>query len=158
MPAANQRLSRDTGVPADILEKRLRDILDIAETWGATLLIDEVRQQYYVTPTILFADQIIFSQADVFLEARAKHDIQRNALVSVFLRLLEYHSGESERFSLYEIRRWLIRLLDVRLQAFFSSRLIEFETSMKLSFLVSPCETPVLSLSKYILLAADDDS
>ena len=31
-----------TGVSADILEKRLRDILDIAQTWGATLLIDEV--------------------------------------------------------------------------------------------------------------------
>ncbi|GAA5833648.1 hypothetical protein JCM5353_006600 [Sporobolomyces roseus] len=60
------------GVSADILEKRLRDILDIAQIWGATLLIDE---------------------GDVFLEARAKHDIQRNALVSVFLRLLEYHSG-----------------------------------------------------------------
>ncbi|GAA5961988.1 hypothetical protein JCM3765_007185 [Sporobolomyces pararoseus] len=60
------------GVTADVLEKRLRDILDIASAWGATLLIDE---------------------ADVFLEARAKHDINRNALVSVFLRLLEYHQG-----------------------------------------------------------------
>jgi len=47
------------------------------------------------------------TQADVFLEARAKHDIQRNALVSVFLRLLEYHSGEAEsfRFDLGQIRR-----------------------------------------------------
>ncbi|GAA5874915.1 hypothetical protein JCM8547_003609 [Rhodosporidiobolus lusitaniae] len=60
------------GVQADVLEKRLRDTLDIAETWGATLLIDE---------------------ADVFLEARSLHDLQRNALVSVFLRLMEYHSG-----------------------------------------------------------------
>lgn len=31
------------GVQADILEKRLRDVLDIAQYWGAALLIDEVR-------------------------------------------------------------------------------------------------------------------
>jgi hypothetical protein len=30
-------------VQADILEKRLRDVLDIAQYWGAALLIDEVR-------------------------------------------------------------------------------------------------------------------
>ncbi|GJN88240.1 hypothetical protein Rhopal_001205-T1 [Rhodotorula paludigena] len=60
------------GVQADILEKRLRDVLDIAETWGATLLIDE---------------------ADVFLAARTLGDLQRNAMVSVFLRLLEHHQG-----------------------------------------------------------------
>ncbi|GAA5844391.1 hypothetical protein JCM11251_007595 [Rhodosporidiobolus azoricus] len=60
------------GVQADVLEKRLRDVLDIAQQWGATLLIDE---------------------ADVFLEARSLHDVQRNSMVSVFLRLLEFHSG-----------------------------------------------------------------
>ncbi|GAA6023290.1 hypothetical protein JCM10207_006222 [Rhodosporidiobolus poonsookiae] len=60
------------GVHADVLETRLRDVLDIAQTWGATLLIDE---------------------ADVFLEARSLHDVQRNAMVSVFLRMLEHHSG-----------------------------------------------------------------
>ncbi|GAA5910070.1 hypothetical protein JCM6882_006507, partial [Rhodosporidiobolus microsporus] len=60
------------GVQADILEKRLRDVLDIAQQWGATLLIDE---------------------ADVFLEARSLHDVARNSMVSVFLRLLEFHSG-----------------------------------------------------------------
>lgn len=32
------------GVQADVLEKRLRDVLDVAEQWGATLLIDEVRR------------------------------------------------------------------------------------------------------------------
>ncbi|GEM08992.1 AAA family ATPase [Rhodotorula toruloides] len=60
------------GVLADVLEKRLRDVLDIAQYWGAALLIDE---------------------ADVFLEARSLHDVARNAMVSVFLRLLEHHRG-----------------------------------------------------------------
>ncbi|GAA5974885.1 hypothetical protein JCM11641_008411 [Rhodosporidiobolus odoratus] len=60
------------GVHADVLEKRLRDVLDIAQQWGATLLIDE---------------------ADVFLEARQRTDVSRNAMVSVFLRMLEHHSG-----------------------------------------------------------------
>lgn len=32
-------------------------------------------------------------EADVFLERRSVHDLQRNALVSVFLRLLEYFQG-----------------------------------------------------------------
>jgi SpoVK/Ycf46/Vps4 family AAA+-type ATPase len=62
----------ELGVNADILEKRLRDILDTASQWGAILLIDE---------------------ADVFLEQRSMHDVARNGLVSVFLRLLEYHQG-----------------------------------------------------------------
>ncbi|GAA6041759.1 hypothetical protein JCM8097_008317 [Rhodosporidiobolus ruineniae] len=60
------------GVHADVLEKRLRDTLDVAEGWGAVLLIDE---------------------ADVFLEERSRTDVARNAMVSVFLRMLEHHSG-----------------------------------------------------------------
>lgn len=32
-------------------------------------------------------------EADVFLERRESHDIHRNALVSIFLRLLEYFQG-----------------------------------------------------------------
>jgi hypothetical protein len=54
------------------LEGELQKILDIAHTWGAVLLLDE---------------------ADVFLERRQVHDIHRNALVSIFLRLLEYFQG-----------------------------------------------------------------
>jgi len=46
--------------------------MDIAHSWGAVLLLDE---------------------ADVFLEKREVHDIHRNALVSIFLRLLEYFQG-----------------------------------------------------------------
>lgn len=54
------------------LEVELQKILDIAHSWGAVLLLDE---------------------ADVFLEKRQVHDIYRNALVSIFLRLLEYFQG-----------------------------------------------------------------
>jgi len=54
------------------LEQELQKILDIAHSWGAVLLLDE---------------------ADVFLEKREVHDIHRNALVSIFLRLLEYFQG-----------------------------------------------------------------
>ncbi|KAG8679740.1 hypothetical protein FRC09_018756, partial [Ceratobasidium sp. 395] len=64
--------SGELGVSADNLETKLRDTLDVATIWKAVLLIDE---------------------ADVFLEARSSHELQRNALVSVFLRVLEYHSG-----------------------------------------------------------------
>jgi AAA+ superfamily predicted ATPase len=46
--------------------------MDMAATWRAVLLIDE---------------------ADVFLERRSLHDLHRNAMVSVFLRVLEYYSG-----------------------------------------------------------------
>ena len=54
------------------LEQELTKILDVAHSWGAVLLLDE---------------------ADVFLEARTPQDIHRNALVSIFLRLLEYFQG-----------------------------------------------------------------
>lgn len=35
----------------------------------------------------------MLDEADVFLERRSVHDIHRNALVSIFLRLLEYFKG-----------------------------------------------------------------
>ena len=59
------------GVGPDELEKNLRQILDVAQIWNAVILIDE---------------------ADIFLEKRG-HDIVRNAMCGVFLRLLEYHQG-----------------------------------------------------------------
>lgn len=62
----------DLGTQSERLERELQNILDIAHAWGAVLLLDE---------------------ADVFLEKRSTHDIQRNALVSIFLRLLEYFQG-----------------------------------------------------------------
>jgi hypothetical protein len=36
---------------------------------------------------------MLLDEADVFLAARDKRDLQRNAIVSVFLRVLEYYSG-----------------------------------------------------------------
>jgi hypothetical protein len=62
----------ELGTRPDELEDRLRQILDMAQIWNAVVLLDE---------------------ADIFLEARDEHDITRNAMVGVFLRLLEYHQG-----------------------------------------------------------------
>jgi len=54
------------------LEESLREILEVASTWNAVILLDE---------------------ADIFLEKRTENDIKRNAMVGIFLRLLEYHQG-----------------------------------------------------------------
>lgn len=54
------------------LETTLTKILGLAERWDAVLLIDE---------------------ADVFLEKRSSENLARNAVVAVFLRLLEYFGG-----------------------------------------------------------------
>lgn len=62
----------ELGTTVDELESKLADILEIAATWKAILLLDE---------------------ADIFLETRDKHDVVRNAMVAVFLRLLEYYQG-----------------------------------------------------------------
>lgn len=64
--------SGDLGTNASTLDENLSLILDMASTWKAVLLIDE---------------------ADVFLERRSLHDMERNSLVSIFLRVLEYYSG-----------------------------------------------------------------
>jgi len=60
------------GTSAESVETSLQDILELASKWNAVLLLDE---------------------ADIFLEQRTKHDLHRNAVVSVFLRLLEYYQG-----------------------------------------------------------------
>lgn len=57
----------DLGTEARHVESGLRDILAICTRWNAILLLDE---------------------ADVFLEERSLHEIQRNGLVSIFLRLI----------------------------------------------------------------------
>ncbi|KAI0846684.1 hypothetical protein F5Y00DRAFT_139136 [Daldinia vernicosa] len=62
----------DLGTDSRYLEAELQKILDICHAWGAILLLDE---------------------ADVFLEKRNMQDIHRNALVSIFLRQLEYFQG-----------------------------------------------------------------
>jgi len=62
----------DIGTNAEQVEKYLESALFIGSTWNCVVLLDE---------------------ADVFLEERNKLDLQRNALVSVFLRVLEYYDG-----------------------------------------------------------------
>lgn len=62
----------ELGTDVEQLEETLNAILAQASRWNAILLIDE---------------------ADVFLEKRSSENIQRNALVAVFLRLLEYYTG-----------------------------------------------------------------
>ena len=62
----------ELGTDPRTLERQLSRILDVASVWGAVILLDE---------------------ADVFLERRSFHDLQRNALVSIFLRTLEYFQG-----------------------------------------------------------------
>lgn len=64
--------SGELGINPKDLEDNLSRILDVATQWKAVLLLDE---------------------ADVFLETRSLHDLTRNSLVSIFLRLLEYYQG-----------------------------------------------------------------
>lgn len=62
----------DIGTDPETVEKYLESVLYIGTVWGCVVLLDE---------------------ADVFLEERSQSDLQRNALVSVFLRVLEYYDG-----------------------------------------------------------------
>jgi SpoVK/Ycf46/Vps4 family AAA+-type ATPase len=62
----------ELGTTAEAVEARLPRIFKRASRWKAVLLLDE---------------------ADVLLEQRSVQDIHRNALVSVFLRTLEYYQG-----------------------------------------------------------------
>ncbi|CAG8541372.1 6132_t:CDS:2 [Cetraspora pellucida] len=62
----------ELGTNAELLEKQLTRVLDIAHKWRAVLLLDE---------------------ADIYLEKRDTTNLERNAMVSVFLRLLEYYQG-----------------------------------------------------------------
>ena len=62
----------DLGTKPAEVESSLSNILEMNTKWNAVLLLDE---------------------ADVFLEARSSHDLERNKLVSIFLRLLEYYEG-----------------------------------------------------------------
>ncbi|GAP89771.1 putative TOB3 [Rosellinia necatrix] len=62
----------DIGTKAEEVEKYLEVVLLLGKTWGCVVLLDE---------------------ADVFLEQRSLSNLERNALVSVFLRVLEYYEG-----------------------------------------------------------------
>nr|GFD59301.1 hypothetical protein [Tanacetum cinerariifolium] len=58
----------DVGTNPETVEKYLNSVMFIGDTWNCVVLLDE---------------------ADVFMEERTKLDLERNALVSVFLRVLE---------------------------------------------------------------------
>ncbi|KAI2780238.1 hypothetical protein F4815DRAFT_470573 [Daldinia loculata] len=62
----------DIGTEPEGVENYLESVLHLGKTWGCVVLLDE---------------------ADVFLEQRSLQDLHRNALVSVFLRVLEYYEG-----------------------------------------------------------------
>jgi SpoVK/Ycf46/Vps4 family AAA+-type ATPase len=60
----------ELGYDLDKMESRFQKLLQICEAWNGILLVDE---------------------AEVYLENRTTGNIKRNAIGSVFLRLLEYH-------------------------------------------------------------------
>lgn len=62
----------ELGTEVTEIEQNLTMHLTLSERWDAIILIDE---------------------ADVFLEERSSDNLERNAIVTIFLRLLEYYSG-----------------------------------------------------------------
>lgn len=64
--------SGNLGIDPDDVEERLEKHFTLAAKWGCILLLDE---------------------ADVFLQKRRQSQLKINAIVSVFLRQLEYYSG-----------------------------------------------------------------
>ncbi|KAK1236511.1 hypothetical protein PQX77_000240 [Marasmius sp. AFHP31] len=62
----------ELGVEPHKVEECLDQVLELGRTWDAILLLDE---------------------AEVFLQQRSPTDVVRNALVSIFLRRLEYYHG-----------------------------------------------------------------
>ncbi|KAG8530428.1 uncharacterized protein KY384_004930 [Bacidia gigantensis] len=62
----------DLGTEPEVLEERLKKIFEYCCKWKAVLLLDE---------------------ADIFLQERDIQDVKRNALVSIFLRELDYFEG-----------------------------------------------------------------
>ncbi|KAK4446732.1 hypothetical protein QBC34DRAFT_411241 [Podospora aff. communis PSN243] len=62
----------DIGTAPNVVESNLVRLLHLCKRWDCVVLLDE---------------------AEVFLQERSLTDLNRNALVSVFLRLLEYYNG-----------------------------------------------------------------
>lgn len=62
----------DIGTEPEQVEKYLQSVFHLGKIWDCVVLLDE---------------------AEVFLEQRTLQDLKRNALVSVFLRALEYYEG-----------------------------------------------------------------
>jgi hypothetical protein len=62
----------ELGTTPTELENKLQKIIEMVKSWDAVVLLDE---------------------ADIFLESRKDNDIARNAMVCIFLRLLERYTG-----------------------------------------------------------------
>lgn len=62
----------DVGTKPEEVERYLESVLHLGKVWNCVVLLDE---------------------ADVFLEQRGLEDLSRNALVSAFLRVVEYFEG-----------------------------------------------------------------
>ena len=62
----------DIGTEPEAVEKYLASVFHLGKVWDCVVLLDE---------------------AEVFLKQRTLQDLNRNALVSVFLRALEYYEG-----------------------------------------------------------------
>ncbi|RWA10147.1 hypothetical protein EKO27_g4984 [Xylaria grammica] len=62
----------DIGTKPEAVEQYLKRVLSLGKSWDCVVLLDE---------------------AEVFLQERSLEDMERNALVSVFLRNLEYYDG-----------------------------------------------------------------
>jgi SpoVK/Ycf46/Vps4 family AAA+-type ATPase len=62
----------ELGTKPEYVDQRLAKIFELAHMWNAVLLLDE---------------------AEVFLHKRNRTDLTRNAIVSIFLRQLEYYQG-----------------------------------------------------------------
>lgn len=62
----------ELGTAPEKVDAQLTLVLELSYRWGAVLLLDE---------------------ADVFLQERDTKEVARNALVSIFLRQLEYFQG-----------------------------------------------------------------
>ena len=107
----------DLGIDPSGVESALSNIMDMSAKWNAVLLLDE---------------------ADVFLEQRSAHDLERNKLVSIFLRILEY-----ENIYLRYLSIWLTPKADTT-RAFCSLPQIEWKTSTLPSspVSISPWSTP----------------
>lgn len=62
----------ELGIAPKEVDEHLTLVMELAEKWDAVMLLDE---------------------ADVFLQKRSSTDVKRNALVSIFLRHMEYFQG-----------------------------------------------------------------
>ncbi|KAI0021357.1 hypothetical protein F4780DRAFT_286176 [Xylariomycetidae sp. FL0641] len=78
----------DIGTEASAVENYLETVLYLGKIWDCGMCAPFSERRCTHTAEVLLLDE-----ADVFLEERTMADLQRNSLVSVFLRILEYYEG-----------------------------------------------------------------